>query len=108
MNENITVEYNDCKFDITVTDYFVQKPCWSADNPSDYYGYSEIDFTVNTITSIAYDEDGNALSEVTIPYDLTDCTEREFLEKLWNDHGIDLEIDWDELSDVVETEFKRC
>jgi len=103
----ITVNYKDCKLEIDVLEYHDVKPDDLADNPDDYYGYTDIDFNIKSITSMAYDEDGNQIKEITIDYpqDVSVEDEDVFLDSLWNKYGIDVIIDFDELYRIVCSEL---
>lgn len=83
------------EYDVTaeVTHFFVQKPIWNADNPDDYYGYTEMDFDIVEVIRYDSKEDGSTVvSKVnSLPDELHGELE-EWLEKLaledYEDNGV--------------------
>ena len=76
-----------------VTHFFVQKPIWNADNPDDYYGYTELDFDIVEIMRYDSKEDGSTVvSKVNTLPDELDRELDELLEKLvledYEDNGV--------------------
>lgn len=43
-NQDIVVNDEDVTVTVGVTHYYRQLPLWKADNPNDYYGYTEFDY----------------------------------------------------------------
>lgn len=50
---------------ISVIDYFKQQPVFSADNPDDFYGYTDIDWEVESIEVFLEDTGELLYSECT-------------------------------------------
>lgn len=50
---------------IRATDYFKQQPIFSADNPDDFYGYTDIDWEVESIEVFLEDTGELLYSECT-------------------------------------------
>lgn len=101
----ITVPYQNCEITIELHSFYQEPPNCNADNPYDFYGYTDIDFDIKSIKAMSYDEDGNSLNEVTVEYG-TCKNDKEWQDVLWNNHGIDTDLA--DLDDVVDDYLTGC
>lgn len=104
--QEVTVDYYEYKITVNVTHYLRQSPDRYADSDMDYHGYGEIDYNIISVYGMSYDEDGNEGRVVTIERCTEEQTEEEFIAGLFNNYGIDLLVDYEELSDLVEDAFQ--
>lgn len=64
--DNLEIQIGSLTFFIEIEDYYKQPPCLAADNPWDYSGYTDLDFSVTHIKQyfpdggwLLYSEDVN-------------------------------------------------
>lgn len=105
--QKVVVKYDEYKITVNVTHYFRQSPDRYADSDMDYHGYSEIDYDIISVYGMSYDEDGEEMGLVYVERCFEEQTEKEFITYLFTNYGIDLCVDYEELSDLVEAALQE-